>query len=816
MQLRILFSKLLISTKDFFLLNKNLMTKIAFKVSARAGKLLGRENFSNPEGAIIELVKNCYDADAKKCIVVFDIKKTDSSIFIIDNGDGMDLDTIENQWMKIGTGNKEQDYVSTDNRIKTGAKGIGRFALDRLGFTSEMWTLSKTEKDRGGYTWRMDWKEFDDSDKSISDINADLEPQKININSLLKGYLPYSNVEEICSILDWENGTILRISNLKDEWSDADIKNVFKSLEALIPPKELNVPFDVNLFHVQKPKEFGLVETAFFNDYDYKIVASYDAKSLNIDFTIVRNELDLPLVNKKYAFLFNDKKSPYDLATLNQKEFSYSKSVHNVLKWKSSEESLKLLKDVGSFEVSFYYVKYSVSKKEEYPYKSINTQERREVLFRFGGVKIYRDSFRVRPYGDSGNDWLSLGVRRAQSPAGVGQRIGDWRVNPESTAGIITISRKTNPQLIDKSDRGALVENDAFDTFKKIITGIINEFETDRSRILHPFYLFKKEEDEKKKEQEINRRAKALADKIIQERKVVEEKIYGEEKSKDLFAEHKEEEERKTYEEAFKETFKQIDEEQLEKDNEDNVQVRALASLGLIVSSFAHELKEVRNNSTEIKSLEEIFKRVVPNNIKKSSDYVDGTNIMKLLIDDSEKIRHWVDYSLTAVKKDKRKRNQLDFSNYFRSLSKNWKAIFKDRNIDFEISESIIAEDYKFRAFEMDMDTIFTNLINNSLDAFSNLNEIRDRKVKIYLNISNSIEILYSDNGTGLSDVFVEKEEIFLPFTTSKKNKKGEDIGTGLGMYLVKGAIDDNNGTIDILDPEIGFSVKIDFPFRKR
>ncbi|WP_186280258.1 sensor histidine kinase [Fluviicola chungangensis] len=792
------------------------MTKIAFKVSARAGKLLGRENFSNPEGAIIELVKNCYDADAKKCIVVFDIKKTDSSIFIIDNGDGMDLDTIENQWMKIGTGNKEQDYVSTDNRIKTGAKGIGRFALDRLGFTSEMWTLSKTEKDRGGYTWRMDWKEFDDSDKSISDINADLEPQKININSLLKGYLPYSNVEEICSILDWENGTILRISNLKDEWSDADIKNVFKSLEALIPPKELNVPFDVNLFHVQKPKEFGLVETAFFNDYDYKIVASYDAKSLNIDFTIVRNELDLPLVNKKYAFLFNDKKSPYDLATLNQKEFSYSKSVHNVLKWKSSEESLKLLKDVGSFEVSFYYVKYSVSKKEEYPYKSINTQERREVLFRFGGVKIYRDSFRVRPYGDSGNDWLSLGVRRAQSPAGVGQRIGDWRVNPESTAGIITISRKTNPQLIDKSDRGALVENDAFDTFKKIITGIINEFETDRSRILHPFYLFKKEEDEKKKEQEINRRAKALADKIIQERKVVEEKIYGEEKSKDLFAEHKEEEERKTYEEAFKETFKQIDEEQLEKDNEDNVQVRALASLGLIVSSFAHELKEVRNNSTEIKSLEEIFKRVVPNNIKKSSDYVDGTNIMKLLIDDSEKIRHWVDYSLTAVKKDKRKRNQLDFSNYFRSLSKNWKAIFKDRNIDFEISESIIAEDYKFRAFEMDMDTIFTNLINNSLDAFSNLNEIRDRKVKIYLNISNSIEILYSDNGTGLSDVFVEKEEIFLPFTTSKKNKKGEDIGTGLGMYLVKGAIDDNNGTIDILDPEIGFSVKIDFPFRKR
>ena len=136
------------------------MAEIAFQVSARAGKLLGRENFSNPEGAIIELVKNSYDADAKNSIVVFDIvcdevenKKTKkkeqipnpdlSSIYIIDNGDGMTYEIIENHWMKIGTGNKETDYISDGDRIKTGAKGIGRFALDRLGFITEMWTLSK-------------------------------------------------------------------------------------------------------------------------------------------------------------------------------------------------------------------------------------------------------------------------------------------------------------------------------------------------------------------------------------------------------------------------------------------------------------------------------------------------------------------------------------------------------------------------------------------------------------------------------------------------------------------------------------------------
>jgi hypothetical protein len=161
------------------------VTKISFKVSARTAKLIGQENFSNPEGAVIELVKNCYDADAKNCLVVYDvvynsvpeilsaknynkfskqnetvkksyklkeekyylIKSSDAdsvldltnffyslnAVYIIDNGDGMTKEVIENDWMEIGTGNKEKKNTSDDGRVKTGAKGIGRFALDRLG-----------------------------------------------------------------------------------------------------------------------------------------------------------------------------------------------------------------------------------------------------------------------------------------------------------------------------------------------------------------------------------------------------------------------------------------------------------------------------------------------------------------------------------------------------------------------------------------------------------------------------------------------------------------------------------------------------------
>jgi signal transduction histidine kinase len=806
------------------------MTKIPFIVSARAGKLLGRENFSNPEGAIIELVKNSYDADAKSCLVIFDIvfkiekdkdgidKKTLqndlSSIFIIDNGEGMSKDVIENQWMKIGTGNKETEFISKNKRIKTGAKGIGRFALDRLGIDAEMWTISTNNN---GFNWKMDWKQFDNSDKSISEITADLSEYDINVPEFINQNFSHIKLNNLFNEASFQTGTILKISKLKDEWFDNEIAGVFKSLEALIPPKELNMAFEVNFQHLQKPKEFGKVETAFFNDYDYKLIAKYNAKKLSVDFEITRNEMDIEVIKKKFYSLYKNAQTPYDLNTLENKVFKYSKSIDKVLKWKLDENNTKLLKDLGSFDLTFYYLKFNVSLKEDYPYKSINHKERRSVLDKFGGVKIYRDSFRVRPYGDPDNDWLKLGARVAQSPAGAGQRIGDWRVRPEQTAGIITISRKNNPNLIDKSDRGALQENDSYDTFRNIIIEVIHEFEVDRSKILNVYYDFFKIQKEQARENVIQERAIILADKIVAERKIVEEKLYGTNKNAlDLFQQEREKQERKTYEEAFKETFKAIDNEKIEKDNEEIVQVRGLASLGLIVSSFAHELKEVKNNSTEIKSLEKIYKSIVSDEIKKSEDYKDGIDIIDLLNENTKKIKHWIEYSLTTIKKDKRKRSKLIFSTYFGTLNKTWCKIFKSKDIKFTINDNVKQEDYDFRAFEMDMDTIFTNLINNSIDSFNNLNEIQERNISITIGLTDKeIEILYTDNGSGISDVFQDREEIFLPFTTSKKDRKGQEIGTGLGMYLVKNVIDDNNGSIIILEPNKGFSISINFPIRK-
>ena len=837
------------------------MSKVPFKISARTAKLIGRENFSNPEGAVIELVKNSYDADAKNCLVVFDIpfesvplelsvsdykkyahdplvkgayhkngKKYQlvknlaqdktakvqelffqgNSIYIIDNGHGMTREVVDNQWMEIGTDNKETSAVSMDGRVLTGEKGIGRFALDRLGFISEMWTVSK--KTKKGCSWKMDWKQFDLPNQGLSDITADVEDTNIDLKHFLK--MQFKGKTKIINILNsagFSNGTIIRISSVKDNWSESMQENVFKSLEALVPPQELGIPFKVNFYSLGDMRLFGDVETAFFNDFDYKIEAHFHASTMKMDLELTRNELDLKTVKSKYAGLFKNAKKPFDLETLVGKTFKLSRTAFELMKLEENNAVVNRLKKLGDFSFSFYYLKNTTSK--DYPYRNINIQERQKVLKRFGGIKIYRDSFRVRPYGDIGNDWLKLGERGAQSPAGAGQRIGDWRVGPNQVAGLVKISRLKNPVLADKSDRGSLIENEFFDTLKSLLTGVINVFEIDRSTILNPFYIETKRIEEEGRVALIREEAEKIADEIISKRNKVEQEIYG--TKPDLFRDTKNKAEKQEYQKIIESGIGRIE----KRDDEDAelAQVRTLASLGIIVTSFAHELKNIKNNLDELENLEKIFNKIVPDDQKKKNDFTNGIDILELLKKDNERISHWVNYSLSAIKKDKRKRAPLHFDKYFLGLTKIWSALLEDRNIKLVI-KNLNKKTYTFKAFEIDMNTIFNNLISNSIESFNKLKVLRNRTIEIrFKMVGEKMQIIYNDNGVGLAKIFKKNpDEIFLPFVTSKEDKNNNEFGTGLGMYLAKAVVDDNNGKIEILGAAIGFKIQVEFPVRKK
>ena len=224
--------------------------EIPFKVSARTARLIGRENIASSKGAIIELVKNAYDADSPFCIVYF----AEDILYIIDAGEGMTQSIIINHWMTIGTNNKEDDFFTKSGRVKAGAKGIGRFALDKLGSKCEMLTVfnqeihldindaSGNKTDYNGYIWDVNWDDFDGEFKTIDKVNARLTGLKsINLKRIIEKRIKNNSVLSILNDYTLIHGTVLKISNLRDEWSDYYIDQLYSDLEVLIPPRESNL-----------------------------------------------------------------------------------------------------------------------------------------------------------------------------------------------------------------------------------------------------------------------------------------------------------------------------------------------------------------------------------------------------------------------------------------------------------------------------------------------------------------------------------------------------------------------------------------------
>lgn len=205
--------------------------EIEFDVDAYTARLIGRENVSKLEGAVLEIVKNAYDADASVCCLYY--SNIEECIYIVDNGCGMKEDVLRTHWMTIGNSSKKNSYVTKKGRIQTGAKGIGRFALDRMSDQCDMLTISE----EGGLEWVVDWRDFDGS-KRISEVKA-------------KVYDTDESLLEHVGIESWRNravaseikkcnfegtGTTFRLDHLHDVWDEKTMNRLKNHLENLLPP----------------------------------------------------------------------------------------------------------------------------------------------------------------------------------------------------------------------------------------------------------------------------------------------------------------------------------------------------------------------------------------------------------------------------------------------------------------------------------------------------------------------------------------------------------------------------------------------------
>lgn len=852
------------------------MEEVSFKVSARSAQLIGRENISTDFGALIELIKNSYDADARKCIIYvnnkftitpYEIKieefeklilddkeqllsknytrkgniyflnseisvenkqklnqlfRNYAEIYLFDNGEGMDKTIIKEKWMFIGTTNKKYDYETSEfKRIKTGAKGIGRFALDKLGEKSEMFTFSK--KKSQFFSWKVNWKQFEEKEGAeIGEIKAQLdEISNQTYFNKIKDIIPEKYLKDF-NEKDFKHGTVLKISSLNSFWTENKVDKFGEELEKLNPPIKNN--FDVYLFS-DYGKYKGEIKNKSTNFYDYKLNCNI-LDNGEIKINIHRNEFDLSLLSSKGFFdskgLFNKEqvKTQFEKVisilkdeTIKKKYKDVSKHLkYNYLDKIYFEKEFDIIKNISNFDIpkedfdrlkgfdfTFYFIKNIVHQKDidSFCFKYFAKSDRKDYLDKFSGIKIYRDNFKVRPYGELNSeyfDWLLLDNRSRSSPAGLSHPNGDWRIDSNQVIGNLSISRVKNNLLIDTANREGLEDNDEFNLFKILILKIISIFEEDRQIMgrLIRWYIQSFEDIEFGLNQE------ELDNKIKQskEDKKVLEKIDKGDLIKSI--------------EKKDETIEDL--------HEEVRTLRGLATLGLGLGTYTHELNEVEEDVVDLyNDLKHILKDLIPEDKVLSLDQsFNPYLLLKDIEENNQKIKIWISFILNKLRTSRKKLQQYYILKCFEEIKKAWEKKLNLHAINIKLDTTNLNSNSTFNIFLVDIDSLFSNLIINSVDSFARKKSIENREINIIIEEDKDYLYLnYSDNGAGIDPKIKDANDIFKAQVSTKKNNKNEEIGIGLGMWIVDRIITDYSGERVITQREKGFSLKIILPKNK-
>jgi len=751
--------------------------KLRYKISSRATILLGRESVSKVESAIIELIKNSYDADASICFVYFDIEN--NNLYLIDNGMGMTRKIIEDYWMTIGTDNKKDEYMSPKGRIKSGEKGIGRFALDRLGVICELYSKNSIENT---IRWKTNWNSFEEAGKLLDDIDAEFE----FLSNELSSFIPPAILSSINDVeqrmktnFNFQSGTIIKVTGLRDDWTESKVNNLKKSLEFLIPPLEQD-SFTLCIQRGDNSK-YDVVENSFSEDFDYKIESNFNGENFKI--RLFRKEFETSRIPDDIFLIEAFKTFPYRREDFNKEYLTFEYKVSELLN-SNNEELIHAVKKIGSFSFQFTFMKLTMQKKEEFYYREIGNN-RKKYLDEHGGIKIYRDNFWVRPYGERASnsfDWLNLESRNNANPVAVSSDVGGWTVRNAQGQGSVFISRVKNTAILDKSSREGIIENDSFTLLKEIIIKIISILEKDRAYIAKQFKLYNNKINKK---EIIKDKSIKLAKKITQN----DSNTAVEVDTKDI--------------QGLARAVKYLEEDKEELISELKL-MRSLATNGLITTAVVHDLRTLNDLLVNrVSGLESV--------IKDNNQGLIERNLMDLRKSDMF-MKSWVSVVLNHVRIDKRKRNNKDIGNTISEIIKSISPILEQKRIKLNFDNNIRI---KKRIFVSDFESIFLNLIINSIESF-------ERKSRAYREVTiiieegiNEFSILYRDNGYGLDLSFKNPNEIFEYGISSKTNKEGEKIGTGLGMYILASTIREYDAKVEIVEFKNSFSLKMIFPKSK-
>ena len=361
-----------------------------FKVSSGLKNIIGRELINDKYIAIFELVKNSYDADAHNVSIIFDdIRSQNATITIRDNGSGMSKDDIINKWLFVAYSEKRNpSYRDKIKRSVAGAKGVGRFSCDRLGKNVRIETKKQTEDIT--HIVSIKWSDFErDSLDNFSDINVD-----------------YSFRKDDSAM----SGTSIIISDLRETWSRADLLQLKKSLTQMVNPSATKQydPFEIKLCvederpddekeHEERNKVNGIIRNNVFE--------ILNEKTIQIK---VRISKDGKVISTE---LFD--RGMYIFKTIEKNEFS--------------------LKDI-SCDLYFLNRMAKLNFTRIMGVEAIN----------YGSIFVYKNSFRIYPYGEPGQDFFDIDQRKQQGYKrflGTRELIGQIEINGDANNLIETSSR---------------------------------------------------------------------------------------------------------------------------------------------------------------------------------------------------------------------------------------------------------------------------------------------------------------------------------------------------------------------------------------
>ncbi|MCX9013683.1 MAG: sensor histidine kinase [Candidatus Methanoperedens sp.] len=678
---------------------------LSFRFSGKIARLLGRESVSSPIVALFELIKNSYDADARKVKVIFSVPEDSekASIEVIDDGDGMNLEEFKLKWMVVGTEDKEIHPMSNKGRRKIGEKGLGRFSIERLGRISEITT--KKDKEPEDLVIRINWEDFEKPGTTFDKVT-----HEATLNAVSD---------------EWHGFRVL-ITGLRDVWTKKMIQNFADEVSILTPPKEVGADFVVNVICKEYLIHEENLDNYLFDEYKYVFRSEYDGES-----------------KIKYS--------------------SKGRSRYGI-----TEDDIKISSviDIGKRfcgKLNFVLYFYPLGSGEERFYPEQTRQQISSELKSASGIKIYRDGFRVKPYGDPGNDWLELyhkrlHIRQIKYP------------DNNQVIGYVKITRDENYQITDTTTREGLIRNDAYDDMVIFLEKSLWAFATFRKSI------------EKKEKSKFTKRIKEKEKEI---NAAVEKLNISPDKKTDI--------------KGIIQTLVNDAKEEISSEKEQKDLYRNLATIGVTAGYSAHEIRPIIGRMRT--QLDFLYK---DKDLSKDPNYLKRLDNIKELLDKNEL---FIDLVIGYIKKDKRKTKIVDLYGVADYIFTHFSFVLEKFGIEHKILNEL--KDSNYKMFRIDFESILINMLLNSV-YFLKYKDVSQRKIEVEFNDNEkSIFVRFHDSGPGVPPE--NQDKIFYPLFTTKENEEG----TGLGLTIVKELMETYGGSIGVESSKLGgLSLLLVFPKR--